>query len=125
LVMTVMMIDVAARSAANTGVLRAVFLTAAGIQALAGMGFLWKAYDYLSGVIPDLEILVAALKKTLTNEGVALGEGDWTKAKEHLNEEDMSAKEIKKYDPCTTQANKNNPDVTATPIPTPLSIPSS
>ena len=39
------------------------FLTAAGIQALAGMGFLWKAYDYLSGVIPDLEILVAALKK--------------------------------------------------------------
>ncbi|OFZ17243.1 MAG: hypothetical protein A2X86_01980 [Bdellovibrionales bacterium GWA2_49_15] len=103
----------------NVGTMRALFLGAAAIQAIIGMGFLWSAYSYTSDLLDQLTILRRAMQRTLRNEGVSLESGDWTKAQEHLGVKDMKAEDRDKFDPCTKKALDNNPTQTATPIPSP------
>ncbi|MBI2521136.1 MAG: hypothetical protein HYV97_11985 [Bdellovibrio sp.] len=103
----------------NAGTMRAIFITAAALQAIVGMGFLWSAFSYTSDLVDQMAIFIRALRRTLSNEGVNLAGGDWTKAEEHLGVKDMKEEDREKFDPCTKLALDNNPDRTATPIPTP------
>jgi len=118
LVTTIAVIGSTAAST-NVGTMRAIFITAAAIQAILGMSFLWSAFSYTSEIVEQMEIFIRALKRTLSNEGVELDKGDWTKGEEHLGVKDMSDEVRDKFDPCTKQAMDNNPNQVATPIPTP------